>query len=1066
MPDTGAGRPGRPPRGPCASAPGRPPRGLCASAPGLRDRGRGGRDLIAADRGAAPQPVAQVRDARALDDVRPLELDLRGDALEEQRARAEHDRDDVDLELVEHAGLDALAHGTRRGDRDVLLARRRAGLRDRRLEAVGHEVDRAVRRPVGGRLVREDVDRHAHRVLSAPAIGEVEVAAAADDRADAGERLAQELCARCGGAERRAGRDLGVTLEEPAREAADVVFRRGDAAVEGHGHVGDELGHPGASCGGRFACRRRSRPATRRTSARWPFRGGGWPIRQNQRVRQDNGQLARPLLVSAAPGMTFLADDDAVVAFPSAAEALAAARERPEARLALHAGAAHRDGGALAGPGVSRTRRLLELAHPGQTLLSAAVADRLPDATPLEDLGLHRLQDLSPPLRVFALRGERPSPPLRSLDATPNNLPTWPTSFVGRDTDLAELQDHLADTRLLTITGPGGSGKTRLAAQLAAEQAGRHPDGAWWIELGPLVDPAQVATSVAVALDLLVDAGSGTADALRAQLRDRRLLLCLDNCEHVLDAAAQVADALRDCPEVTIIATSREPLALAGETVWRLDPLAPAEARALFLERAAPLRPDLVLDAETDAAIPSMCRRLDGSPLALELAAAWMGTLTPRQIEAGLDDRFALLVRSPRDAVPRHASLLASMAWSHDLLDDTDRAVFRRLAVFTGSFDLAAAQDVCAGSDLDPVAVLGALGRLVDKSLVVAHDGRYRLAETIRQYAADRLRAAGERAATADHHLDHFLGRVRAAAPAREQDKDAWRAALAPEYDNLRAAIDHGLEATDPVRGRELAAELAWLWHLHRQGREGVGILHRAIARAPEDRSSLQAQLLAGVALVADTAGPLDVEVDAAERALALAAEHGDERLLALVTALSAVGRLYTDLDGAHETSLEADRLAMRCGERFVADAGRALRGMILHLRDRHDEASALLLGAADALAAHGDRGVASTALAFAAESARLTGDLEAARTLAERSIATAAPLHDHLRIGMGRSALALALGAAGDVGAGLAALDPLLPLVDDAAVFLPDVARALGTLQLLAVDAELEVRRLTAEAA
>jgi predicted ATPase/DNA-binding CsgD family transcriptional regulator len=783
-------------------------------------------------------------------------------------------------------------------------------------------------------------------------------------------------------------------------------------------------------------------------------------------VPQDLGQLAPPLLGRTAPGTTFLADGDAVVAFPSAVDALAAARERPGARLALHAGAAHQDGDALAGPGVSRARRLLELAHPGQVLISGAVADLLPDDAPLEDLGLHRLRDLSPPLRVFALRGGTPSPPLRSLDATPNNLPSWPTTFVGRDAELADLQGRLAGTRLLTIAGPGGSGKTRLAAQLLAEQSGRFPDGAWWIELGPLVDAADVATAVANALGVLVDAGSGTADALRAQLRDRRLLLCLDNCEHVLDAAAQVADALRDCPEVAVIATSREPLALAGETVWRLDPLAPPEARALFLERAAPLRPDLALDAETDAAIPSMCRRLDGSPLALELAAAWTGTLTPRQIEAGLDDRFALLVRSPRDAVPRHASLLASMAWSHDLLDDVDRVVFRRLAAFTGSFDLAAAQAVCAGGEVDPGAVLGALGRLVDKSLVVAHDGRYRLAETIRQYAADRLRAAGERTATADRHLDHFLGRVQAAAPAREDDKDAWRAALAPEHDNLRAATDHGLEAVDPARGRELAAELPWLWHLHRQGREGVEVLHRAIARAPDDRSPLQARLLAGVALVADTAGPLDVEVDAAQRAQTLAEEHGDERLLALCLALAAVGRLYTDLDGARETSLEAERLAARSGERFVTDAGAALRGIVLHLRDRHDEASALLLQAADALAAHGDRGVASTALAFAAESARLTGDLDAALTLAERSIATAAPLHDHLRIGMGRSALALAHGAAGDVGAGLAALDPLLPLVDDAAVFLPDVARALGTLHLWAGDAERAVRRLAAEAA
>ena len=270
-----------------------------------------------------------------------------------------------------------------------------------------------------------------------------------------------------------------------------------------------------------------------------------------------------------------------------------------------------------------------------------------------------------------------------------------------------------------------------------------------------------------------------------------------------------------------------------------------------------------MLDADAGAAIDSMCVRLDGSPLALELAAAWLRTLTPRQIEAGLDDRFALLVRSPRDAVPRHASLLASMAWSHNLLDEADRAVFRRLAVFPASFDLEAARAVC-GEDVD---ALGALGRLVDKSLVVADGARYRLPETIREYAADRLRAAGERRATTDRLLAHLLARVRDAAPLRDTDKDAWRAALAPEHDNLRAAIEHGLEADDPEPARALVAELPWLWQMHRQGREGLGFLRRAIARNPDDRSAVQARLLTGVALVADTAGPLDLEYDAAQRA-------------------------------------------------------------------------------------------------------------------------------------------------------------------------------------------------------
>ena len=595
-----------------------------------------------------------------------------------------------------------------------------------------------------------------------------------------------------------------------------------------------------------------------------------------------------PVAVATA----YVASDGDAAAFASAAEALAATealrRAQPDAVIAVHVADRER-------PGAARARRLRDIGRPGQTLVSAAAAAALPAGAPLHDLGIHRLTDLSLPERVFAL-GAPGDEPLRSLDTTPNNLPSRATTFVGRDAELADLHGRLAQARLITITGPGGSGKTRLAAQLAAEEASRRPDGAWWVELGDIADPGEVAESVAAALGVLVDPAQGTVTLLRAQLASRRLLLCLDNCEHVLSAVADVAGALfAGCPEVAIVATSREPLGLTGELVWRLPPLPAREAHALFVERATHVQPDLALDADAGAAIDSMCTRLDGSPLALELAAAWLRTLTPRQIEAGLDDRFALLVRSPRDAVPRHASLLASMAWSHNLLDEPDRAVFRRLAVFPAGFDLEAARAVC-GEDAD---ALGALARLVDKSLVVADGARYRLPETIREYAADRLRAAGERRATADRLLAHLLDRLRDAAPLRDTDKDAWRAALAPEHDNLRAAIEHGLDAEDPEPARALVAELPWLWQMHRQGREGLGFLRRAIARNPEDRSAVQARLLTGVALVADTAGPLDLEYDAAQRARELAAELGDERLLSLCLALAGVGRFYTDFGEA-----------------------------------------------------------------------------------------------------------------------------------------------------------------------
>lgn len=806
--------------------------------------------------------------------------------------------------------------------------------------------------------------------------------------------------------------------------------------------------------------------------------------------------LGRTLdVVAAAHGghrWTLADEPHEAVALPSAVAAVAVAvavrrswrRERPgwpSPRLAVHTGPARIDGPRHAGPGVRQTLRLLEIAHDGQALVSASAAaaagDRLPAGSRLHDLGIHRLRDLGRGARVLELRddGDRLDvPPPASLDASPNNLPSQATSFVGRATELCELHERLVGARLLTLTGPGGSGKTRLAAQLAADQVGRWPDGVWWVELGGLVEPRLVPAEVAAALGLLVDPGQGATASLRTQLADRRLLLCLDNCEHLLEAVAELAGGLAECPEVTIVATGREPLGLAEETVWRLPPLRPEEARELFLERAVQVQPDLVLDDDAEAAIPSMCTRLDGSPLALELAAAWLRTLTPRQIESGLDDRFALLVRSPRDAVPRHASLLASVTWSYELLDEHDRAVFRRLAVFVDGFDLPAARAVCADGGVEAAAVLGAIARLVDKSLVTAGETepggtlRYRLAETIRQYAADRLRAAGERPATADRHLAQRLAQVEALAPELDRDKDRWRIVLAVEHDNLRAAIDHGLAAEDPSAGRRLAAALPWLWHLHRQGREGMQVLRRAIDRAPDERSALQARLLVGLALVADTADPLDVELDAAERALALAVETGDQRLRALCLVLAAVARLYTDLDGAGATALEAEAIAATAGEPFVADAGQALRGIVLHLRDEHERADALLAPAGERLIARGDRGVGSTALAFRSGGARLTGDLAEARALAERAVAVATPLADHLRIGIARSALALALGSGGELEAGLAALGPIVRLIPDgdATPFVPEVGRALGLLRLWAGDPASALRWLSAEAA
>jgi predicted ATPase/DNA-binding CsgD family transcriptional regulator len=647
------------------------------------------------------------------------------------------------------------------------------------------------------------------------------------------------------------------------------------------------------------------------------------------------------------------------------------------------------------------------------------------------------------------------TPRLDARARVPHNLPVQLTGFVGRRAERAGVADVLRDRRLVTLTGVGGAGKTRLAVQVAADQAERWPDGVWWVELGAVADPADVAEAVASTLGVLVEPVRGPLGSVTVALRDCRTLVCLDNCEHVLAGAAEVAAAvLRACPEATVLATSREPLGLPGEAVWQVPPLTADDALALFVERAGAVRPGFTLDASGEAAVRAMCARLDGIPLALELAAAWLRTLTPQQIEAGLDDRFGLLVRGPRGAAPRQQTLAASIDWSHALLEETDRVVFRRLAVFPGGFGLDAARSVAAAGPVGRDDVLEALGRLVDKSLVVAEprggEARYRLLETIREFAAGRLEEAGEVAATRDRHLAHMLAFAEGIEPELRRDMDAWRTRLELEHANLRAALDWGLAAPDPEPGRRLAAALPWLWHLHGQGPEGLDFLRRAVRRAPEDRSRLQARLLAGIALVADTASPFGLEFDAAQRALEIATEQGDQPLRALCLALSGVGRFFTDFDAAWELGVEALEVAEAAGDAFVADAARALQGIILHLRDRHQAAEPLLAAAVEGLLRR-HRGIAATALGFQAAGALATGRIGPARRLATQAVRAAEPLGDYHRVGSTRSVLALVHGLAGDLQGGLELMRPVLRLVEGAEneVFVPGMARTMGALEL-----------------
>ncbi|MDN5932296.1 MAG: hypothetical protein L0I24_14705, partial [Pseudonocardia sp.] len=641
--------------------------------------------------------------------------------------------------------------------------------------------------------------------------------------------------------------------------------------------------------------------------------------------------------------------------FASVTDALRAARllqraaradDRPPPRVAVHIGDAHRPpDGRVDGAAARTCTRLRDIAGAGSIVVSGPAATTLDDPD-LRDAGLHRLRDLSPPIRVFVV-GTAPAP--SSVDALPNNLPTQLTTFVGRDGDVDAVCAVLRRSRLVTLTGPGGCGKTRLAARAAAETVERWPDGVGWVELGAVRDPAAIPELVAAAVGVLPGPARDATPSLSRQLRDRRVLVCLDNCEHLLDAsAALVQELLLSCPEVAILTTSREPLTVPGEAVWRVPPMNRADSVTLFRERAGLVRPDAA--ADDTAAVRTACARLDGMPLAVELAAAWTGTLTPQQIVRGIDDRFALLIRGPRGVAARHQTLAASIDWSHDLLADADRVLFRRLAAFHGSFTLDAARAVAAFGDLDGSAVLAGLRRLVDKSLVVAEAGRYRMLESLHRYADTRLRAAGEHDVTRDRLLDAVLAMVEEAGPDLDGDKDAYVATLALEHENLTVALERGLLREDAEPVRRLAAGLAWLWHLNGHGAEGIEVLRAAIERSPRDRSALQGRLLTGLALVADTARPLGLEYDAAQAGLEIATDAGDARTRCMALQLCAVGRFYTDFDAAWDYATTAAAEALAAGETFVVHGTEALKGIILHLRADHVAAVPRLHAAVDGL--------------------------------------------------------------------------------------------------------------------
>jgi len=417
--------------------------------------------------------------------------------------------------------------------------------------------------------------------------------------------------------------------------------------------------------------------------------------------------------------------------------------ERVRVRMGVHTGEAAQTVTGLVGLDVHRAARVAAVAYGGQVLLSetaaALVRDSLPPGAALRDLGAHRLKDLGRPEQIFQLHAagmQIEFPPLRSLGnpALPNNLPAQLATFIGRDRELAEVRALVGSSRLVTLTGAGGSGKTRLSLQVAAELLDGSGDGVWLVELAAVSDEDAVAPAICRALGIAAQPGRPVPEILLDALAPQDVLIVLDNCEHLIGACAKTADAIvRHCPRVHLVATSREPLGIGGETIYRVPPLSlpppgdgglPApgssDAVALFAERAKEQGVGLVLDEETGPLMVSICTRLDGLPLAIELAAARLRSLSVGALHDRLDQRFRLLTGGSRTALGRQQTLEATVDWSYSLLNDAEQQLLRRLSVFAGSFDLDAAEAVCGFGDIEALEVTGLLGSLVDKSPAVA----------------------------------------------------------------------------------------------------------------------------------------------------------------------------------------------------------------------------------------------------------------------------------------------------------------------------------------------------------
>lgn len=638
-------------------------------------------------------------------------------------------------------------------------------------------------------------------------------------------------------------------------------------------------------------------------------------------------------------GFVFKTIGDAFcAAFPTASDGLSAALKAQldmtadsetsmPVRMALHTGAVELRDNDYYGQPLSRVARLLSAGHGMQILLTQAARDlvreTLPSEITLRDLGSHRLRDLQHPETVYQLLClGLPSdfPPLKTLSNLPNNLPRQLTSFVGREREIETVKRLLSSNLLLTLKGSGGSGKTRLALQVAADLLEDYPDGVWFVELASLTDGDLVPRGVASALAVKEEPDRSIMETLALHLQQKTALLVLDNCEHLAGSCAEMAARLlQSCLKLRILATSRQALQVRGETAWTVPTLSlPApnaisaaggvsslegyEAVRLFVDRAQSVLPSFTLTDENAGAVIQICRRLDGVPLAIELAASRVMVLSPTEIANRLDNCFKLLKRPDKTVDPRQQTLEAAIDWSYKLLSDKERVFLRRMAVFAGGCTIEAAEAICADPGMDEFEVLELLSGLVGQSLVIREEetSRFRLLETIRQYSHDRLGEHGELEPRRDLHIAYYLERAEEAEPhLRKADQKEWFDRLEVEHDNLRAALKWCVERDVRLR---MASSLHRFWMVRGYMREGQSWLEGALSRAAGAPIELRAKALNSLGVMAWSVGDYATAKTRFEEALTLRREMEDPRgIAAALSNRGMIARATEDYSVARE---------------------------------------------------------------------------------------------------------------------------------------------------------------------